>query len=107
VGFPRAMSTLICKGPEMRTSSWPAGQGLRKQAGHMAASANATITEETTCQSGPSTYGNPKRFNQVGCRSNQVPLIVQPQEVRHWSGPQAPPPDGRLSGRTAEPPNPR
>ena len=25
----------------------------------MAASANATITEETTCQSGPSTYGNP------------------------------------------------
>ena len=59
VGFPRASSTLICLGPEKRTSSWPAGQGLHKQAGHMAASASSYITQKTTCQTGPSTYGNP------------------------------------------------
>jgi hypothetical protein len=49
---------LICLGPEKRTSSWPAGQGLHKQAGHMAASASPHITQKTTCQTGPSTYGN-------------------------------------------------
>jgi len=52
VGFPRASSTLICLGPEKRTSSWPAAQGLHKQAGHMAASASPNITKKQLAKRG-------------------------------------------------------
>src|SRR5260221_1571081 len=45
-------------GPEKRTSSWPAGPGLHKQAGHMAAIASVDITSKNACQTGPSTYVN-------------------------------------------------